>query len=156
MCQVRERNWILECREFPIVDTMFTGQPIHHFTVRTVIEHRTNDAFDDGRQPGLVLVAAAYFGGIRVVYFDQRASAIEAASSAESPEPPRSLRNAVIGFAVAAAVICVTGAVHGPCSRAACRRDRPGQNIRRYDAGCSQHVIARIGLVAGRGQDEGI
>lgn len=75
----------------------------------TILTGPTVGSIGLGISPGLVLVAAAYFAGIRVVYYDQRASAIEAASAAETQEPPKSLRNAVIGFVVAAAVICVTG-----------------------------------------------
>jgi cation:H+ antiporter len=71
-----------------------------------------------GIGPGLWLVAAAYLGGLRIVYHDQRVAALEAevkaaveavVSPETSPEPPKSLLKAVVGFVAAAAAILVVG-----------------------------------------------
>lgn len=65
-----------------------------------------------GISPGLWLVAAAYIGGVRITYYDQRVAAavLEAAALDEkTPEPPKSLSKAVLGFTLAAAVILVVG-----------------------------------------------
>lgn len=63
-----------------------------------------------GISPVLLLVAAAYIGGVRIVYHDQRILAVEAAVEAkEAHEPPKSLSRAVLGFIAAAAVILVVG-----------------------------------------------
>lgn len=63
-----------------------------------------------GISPGLLLVAAAYIGGVRIVYHDQRVAAAEAAVSTDvSHEPPKSLSKAVVGFVAAAVAILVVG-----------------------------------------------
>lgn len=59
-----------------------------------------------GISPGLLLVAAAYIGGVRIDYHDQRVAAAEAAVS---HEPPKSLSKAVLGFIAAAVAILVVG-----------------------------------------------
>lgn len=63
-----------------------------------------------GISPGLLLVAAAYIGGIRIVYHDQRVMAAEAAvAGKEVSEPPKSLPKAVLGFVVAAIAVLLVG-----------------------------------------------
>lgn len=63
-----------------------------------------------GISPGLLLVAAAYVGGVRIVYFDQRVAANELSASVDaSSGPPKSLSKAVLGFGVAALAILVVG-----------------------------------------------
>jgi cation:H+ antiporter len=65
-----------------------------------------------GISPGLLLVAAGYFGGLRIVYHDQRISAAEAVLPTDAAhEPPKSLSRAVLGFVIAAAAILVVGPV---------------------------------------------
>ncbi len=63
-----------------------------------------------GISPALLLVAAAYMGGVRIVYYDQQAAVAEAAVAVnEAHEPPKSLSKAVLWFVVAAAAILVVG-----------------------------------------------
>lgn len=63
-----------------------------------------------GISPGLLLVAAAYWGGIRIVYFDQRVAAVlPAVAQDESEQPPKSLPKAILGFVAAALAILVVG-----------------------------------------------
>lgn len=63
-----------------------------------------------GISPSLWLVAAAYIGGVRIVYYDQRLAATNATVEAHTAhEPPKSLKNAILGFAVAATVILIVG-----------------------------------------------
>lgn len=57
---------------------------------------------------GLWTVAAVYIGGVRIVYHDQRVTAVEYAES-EPAHPPQSLPKAVGGFVAAAAVIFFVG-----------------------------------------------
>ena len=61
---------------------------------------------------GLWLVGAGYLMGVRLIYFDQAASRAEAVAASPDPEPhptAGSWRASALGFAVAAAVIVVTG-----------------------------------------------
>ena len=63
-----------------------------------------------GIGPGLWLVAAAYIGGIRIVYHDQRVTAVIESNEAQaSHEPPKSLPKAILGFVAAATVILIVG-----------------------------------------------
>lgn len=63
-----------------------------------------------GISPGLLLVLAAYIGGVRIVYFDQRLAAHSAEVLLEdSDKPPKSLPKAIAGFVAAAAAILVVG-----------------------------------------------
>lgn len=61
---------------------------------------------------GLWLVAAGYLMGVRMIYFDQVASRAEAtadATPAKAKSPTGSWRTSVLGFALSAAAIVVTG-----------------------------------------------
>ncbi len=62
---------------------------------------------------GLWLVGAGYLMGVRLIYFDQRASQAEVAATAaahdDSQVARQSWRSSLLGFMVAAAVIVVTG-----------------------------------------------
>lgn len=63
-----------------------------------------------GISPSLLLVAAGYFGGLRIVYHDQIMSAAAAAVSAQAAhDSPGVLPRAVLGFVIAAAAILVVG-----------------------------------------------
>jgi cation:H+ antiporter len=63
-----------------------------------------------GIGPGLWALAMIYFGGIRIVYLDQRVSATEAIADPQHvPEPTGSLKSSIICFVTAAAVILIVG-----------------------------------------------
>lgn len=63
-----------------------------------------------GVSPGLLLVAAAYIGGIRIVYHDQRVSAGEIDRQEDGgPRVPGLLSKAILRFVAAAGVILVVG-----------------------------------------------
>ena len=62
-----------------------------------------------GISPGLIVVAVAYFGGMRIAYYDQREAAKLAPAVTEETHEPKSLWKAVVGFTVAAAAILVVG-----------------------------------------------
>lgn len=63
-----------------------------------------------GIGPGLWVLAAVYFGGVRVVYLDQRASLAEAPEEIHGDvKKPGALRKAIFAFLAAAAVILFVG-----------------------------------------------
>lgn len=63
-----------------------------------------------GISPGLLFVLAAYIGGVRIVYFDQRAAADSASVVHEDSEKSSgSLLKAIAGFLAAAAAILIVG-----------------------------------------------
>lgn len=65
-----------------------------------------------GISPGLWILAVVYFGGIRIVYLDQRATAAEVAAEPSAVvSKPMSLTRATLGFIGAAAVILMVGPV---------------------------------------------
>jgi cation:H+ antiporter len=63
-----------------------------------------------GIGPATLLLIAAYFLGVRLIYLDQRMAARTAADSPHAAPPPEmTLTRAIAGFAVCAAVILVAG-----------------------------------------------